>query len=92
MECLINAGTERDVSVRGNFYMNHLLKKKKRNEQNSTKGDTFRSCLGGLQELVRVCANDMGEASSGRLFGGGNPTDTPTSFTTLPALPEPQSI
>ena len=58
-ECLIDAGFP-VTSIRGNFYMNHLLK----NETGSIqKEGCFSTCLGDCKNSF-VCANDMGEAAA----------------------------
>ena len=56
--CFIDAGfKDRMTSIRGNFYMNHLLK----NETESIKAsNTFTSPLGGCKNSFVSC-NDMGE-------------------------------
>ena len=78
------------TSVRGNFYMNESPFEKRNRQQTFQKKGYFSSCPRGLQELVRVCANDIVEASSGRLFGGGNPTDTSNKCYNI-TDPEPHS-
>ena len=59
-ECFIDAGFKSKLtSIRGNFYMNHLLK----NELDSIKTDnTFKSPLGNCKNSFVAC-NDMAEAA-----------------------------
>lgn len=59
-ECFVDAGFKSKLtSIRGNFYMNHLLK----NELDSIKDQgTFSSPLGECKNAFVSC-NDMGEAS-----------------------------
>ena len=64
-ECLINAGLP-VTSIRGNFYMNHLLKNETDNIQ---KEGYFSTCLGDTKNSF-VCANDMGEAAATCLVEG----------------------
>merc|ERR1712183_6235 len=64
-ECLINAGLK-VTSLRGNFYMNHLLK----NEvDNINKEGFFSTCLGDCKNSF-VCTNDMGEVAATCLMEG----------------------
>jgi len=83
-ECLINAGLN-VTSLRGNFYMNHLLK----NETESiTKDGFFSTCLGDCKNSF-VCANDMGEAAATILLEG--PDRHSNKFYEITG-PEPQSM
>jgi len=63
-ECLINAGIP-TTSVRGNFYMNHLLK----NEVENIKKGFFSSPLGSCRNSF-VSACDQGEAAAVCLMEG----------------------
>jgi len=64
-ECLIEAGLP-VTSIRGNFYMNHLLK----NEvDNINQEGFFSTCLGDCKNSF-VCTNDMGEAAATCLMEG----------------------
>ena len=83
-ECLINAGLN-VTSVRGNFYMNHLLK----NETDNIRQEGFfSSCLGDCKNSF-VCANDMGEAAAVCLAEG--PDRHSNKFYDITG-PEPQSM
>jgi len=83
-ECLINAGLH-VTSLRGNFYMNHLLK----NETESIeKNGFFSTCLGDCKNSF-VCANDMGEAAATCLLEG--PERHANKFYEITG-PEPQSM
>mmetsp|Transcript_3415 Transcript_3415/g.3982 ORF Transcript_3415/g.3982 Transcript_3415/m.3982 type:complete len:333 (-) Transcript_3415:150-1148(-) len=64
-ECLINAGLK-VTSIRGNFYMNHLLKNETENIQKEGK---FSTCLGECKNSF-VCTNDMGEVAATCLMEG----------------------
>jgi len=64
-ECLINAGLA-TTSIRGNFYMNHLLKNEKDLIQ---KEGAFNSPLGDCKNSF-VCTNDIGEAAATVLLEG----------------------
>lgn len=64
-ECLIKAGLA-TTSIRGNFYMNHLLKNEKDNIQNN---GYFSSPLGDCKNSF-ACTNDMGEAAAVCLLEG----------------------
>lgn len=83
-ESLIKAGLPTTV-LRGNFYMNHLLK----NEQEHIKDEGyFASPLGGCKNSF-VCSNDMGEVAAKVLVDG--PERHADSYYDLTG-PEPQSM
>lgn len=64
-ECLIKAGLP-VTSIRGNFYMNHLLKNE---TDNIEREGYFSTCLGECKNSF-VCTNDMGEAAAVCLLEG----------------------
>jgi len=82
-ECLIKAGIP-TTSVRGNFYMNHLLK----NEVENIKNGFFTSPIGECKNSY-VSACDQGEAAAVCLFEG--PEKHANKFYDITG-PEPQSM
>lgn len=83
-ECLIKEGLN-VTSLRGNFYMNHLLKNETDNIQNS---GFFSTCLGDCKNSF-VCTNDMGEVAATCLVEG--PERHANKFYDITG-PEPQSM
>lgn len=82
-ECLIKAGLP-TTGVRGNFYMNHLLK----NEIENIKNGFFKSPLGSCKNSF-VSACDQGEAAAVCLLEG--PEKHANKFYDITG-PEPQSM
>jgi len=82
-ECLIKSGVP-TTSVRGNFYMNHLLK----NEVENIKNGFFNSPIGTCKNSF-VSACDQGEAAAVCLFEG--PEKHANKFYDVTG-PEPQSM
>jgi len=64
-ESLIDAGLA-VTSIRGNFYMNHLLKNE---AENIKQKGYFATCLGDMRNSF-VCSNDMGEVAAAVLLQG----------------------
>jgi len=83
-ECLLAEGLPM-TAVRGNFFMNHLMK----NEGDNIKNHGFMELPLGSTKNSFVCPNDMGEAAAVCVLGG--PEEHANKFYDI-CGPEPQSM